>query len=78
MKLLGVKQGEMTPVLYSSDQTGSEKALLSVAYMQNPIGKPNSQRVVVKGRSAQIIYDAQTIIKLNDLFKIQETSTLHK
>ncbi|XP_029176856.1 vacuolar protein sorting-associated protein 13 isoform X2 [Nylanderia fulva] len=76
MKLLGVTQDGRVPSLFNSEHGSSDSALVSVSYEKNPIDKLCGDRVVVKSRSVDIVYDAQTIIELMNMFKVQDSSTL--
>lgn len=70
MKLLGVTQDGHVPSLFNPEHGSSDSALLSVSYEKNPIDKLCGDRVIVNSRSADIIYDAQTIIELVNMFKV--------
>lgn len=70
MKLLGMTQDGRVPSLFNPEHSSSDNALLSVSYEKNPIDKLCGDRVIVKSRSADIIYDAQTIIELINMFKV--------
>ncbi|CAL7938935.1 unnamed protein product [Xylocopa violacea] len=76
MKLLGTKQGEYIPSLFNShgDQHGADNVLLSVSYEKNPLDKLCGDRVIVRSKSVDIIYDAQTIIEIVNLFKVQSST----
>ncbi|XP_032688033.1 vacuolar protein sorting-associated protein 13 isoform X3 [Odontomachus brunneus] len=76
MKLLGAMQDGRVPSLFISKHGSSDSALLSVSYEKNPIDKLCGHRVIVKSRSVDIVYDAQTIIELVNMFKVQDSSTL--
>lgn len=78
LKLLGVRQREIVPVLLKSEGVTSDSVLFAVTYEKNPIDKLCGDRVVVKSASVQIIYDAHTIIELVKVFKVQDTSTLNQ
>ncbi|XP_071648864.1 intermembrane lipid transfer protein Vps13 isoform X1 [Temnothorax longispinosus] len=78
MKLLGVTQNGRVPSLFNPEHGSSDSALLSVSYEKNPIDRLCGDRVIVKSRSVDIIYDALTILKLVDMFKVQDSSTLNQ
>ncbi|XP_020292498.1 vacuolar protein sorting-associated protein 13C isoform X2 [Pseudomyrmex gracilis] len=79
MKLMGVTQDGRVPSLFNPGHgTLDNSALLSVSYEKNPLDKLCGDRVVVKSRSVDIVYDAQTIIELVNMFKIQDSSTLNQ
>jgi len=70
MKLLGATQNGRVPSLFIPEHGSSDCALLSVSYEKNPLDRLCGDRVVVKSRSVDIIYDAQTIKELVDMFKV--------
>lgn len=78
LNLLGVKQEGKVPSLFKSEKgsDSSNKELLYVSYEKNPLDKLCGDRIIVKGRSVNVVYDARTIIELIDLFKIQNQETL--
>lgn len=78
MKLLGTKQDEHIPSLFNSHQHGADNVLISVSYEKNPLDKLCGDRIIVKSKSVDIIYDAQTVIEIVNLFKVQNSSTLNK
>ncbi|XP_026298323.1 vacuolar protein sorting-associated protein 13 isoform X3 [Apis mellifera] len=77
MKLLGTKQDDYIPSLFNSHQHGTNNVLISVSYEKNPLDKLCGDRIIVKSKSVDIIYDAQTVIELINLFKVQNSSTLY-
>lgn len=77
MELLGTKQDEHIPSLFNSHQHGADNVLLSVSYEKNPLDKLCGDRIIVRSKSVDIIYDAQTVIELVNLFKVQNSSTLN-
>ncbi|XP_043479643.1 vacuolar protein sorting-associated protein 13 isoform X2 [Leptopilina heterotoma] len=78
LKLLGVQQGEKIPSLFNSESSTSDSNLFSVSYEKNPLDKLCGDRVIVKSASVHIVYDAQTIIELINLFKVQDPTTLNQ
>lgn len=78
MKLLGTKQDDHVPSLFNSHEHATDTVLLSVSYEKNPLDKLCGDRVIVKSTSVDIIYDAQTVIELVNLFKVQNSSTLNQ
>ncbi|XP_011301984.1 vacuolar protein sorting-associated protein 13C isoform X2 [Fopius arisanus] len=80
LKLLGVKQNDRIPSLLKSDSTGSiqdsDRSLFSVSYEKNPLDKLCGDRIIVKSKSIHIAYDAQTIIELIKLFRVQNQTAL--
>ncbi|KAK0157380.1 hypothetical protein PV328_011128 [Microctonus aethiopoides] len=78
MKILGVKQREKIPSLLKSTDENSNNDLFFVAYEKNPLDKLCGDRIIVKSKCVKIIYDAQTIIELVKLFKVQNQSALNQ
>lgn len=78
LKLLGVKQENTVPSLLNSDRAESGSDLFSVTYEKNPLDKTCGDRIIVQSRSLLIVYDAQTIVELIKLFKVQNPSTLNQ
>ncbi|XP_039312283.1 vacuolar protein sorting-associated protein 13 isoform X2 [Solenopsis invicta] len=76
MKLLGATQSGRVPSLFNPGHGSSDSALLSISYEKNPLDKLCGDRVIVKSRSVDMVYDAQTIIELVNMFKVQNSSTL--
>ncbi|XP_012537324.1 vacuolar protein sorting-associated protein 13 isoform X2 [Monomorium pharaonis] len=77
MKLLGATQQDgRVPSLFNPEHGSSDSALVAVSYEKNPLDKLCGDRIVVKSRSVDIIYDAQTIVELVNMFKVQDSSTL--
>jgi vacuolar protein sorting-associated protein 13A/C len=56
----------------------SSTGLFSVSYEKNPIDKLCGDRVIIKSSAVDIVYDAQTIIELIKMFKVQNSSTLNQ
>lgn len=78
MKLLGTKQSDRVPSLFNSHEHSAEKVLIYVSYEKNPLDKQCGDRVIVRSTSVDIVYDAQTVIELVNLFKVQNSSTLNQ
>ncbi|XP_034937793.1 vacuolar protein sorting-associated protein 13 isoform X2 [Chelonus insularis] len=78
MKALGVKQQEQIPFLIKTDSKERNDVLFSVSYEKNPLDKSCGDRIIVKSQSVCFIYDAQTVIELVKLFKIQNQSALNQ
>ncbi|XP_076294775.1 vacuolar protein sorting 13C isoform X2 [Lasioglossum baleicum] len=78
MKLLGTKQDDHVPSLFNSHEHSAEKVLIYVSYEKNPLDKLCGDRVIVRSTSVDIVYDAQTVIELVNLFKLQNSSTLNQ
>ncbi|KZC12683.1 Vacuolar protein sorting-associated protein 13A, partial [Dufourea novaeangliae] len=78
MKLLGTKQNDQVPSLFNSHEHSAETVLIYVSYEKNPLDKLCGDRVIVRSTSVDIIYDAQTVIEVVNLFKVQNSSTLNQ
>ncbi|XP_076183155.1 vacuolar protein sorting 13C isoform X2 [Ptiloglossa arizonensis] len=78
MKLLGIKQDEHVPSLFNSHEHSADAVLISVSYEKNPLDKLCGDRIIVRSTSVDIIYDAQTVIELVNLFRVQNSSTLNQ
>ncbi|XP_047359321.1 vacuolar protein sorting-associated protein 13 isoform X2 [Vespa velutina] len=78
MKLFGVKQNDYIPSLFNSEHGSADNVLLSISYEKNPLDKLCGDRIIVKSKSVDIVYDAQTIIELVKLFKVQNSSALNQ
>ena len=73
-----MKQGEVVPSLFNSNQEAADDVLFSASYEKNPLDKLCGDRVKIKSCSVLAIYDGQTIIELIKLFKVQNPSTLNQ
>ncbi|CAG5075993.1 Similar to Vps13: Vacuolar protein sorting-associated protein 13 (Drosophila melanogaster) [Cotesia congregata] len=73
MRMLGVKQADEVPKLVLSEHEHSD-VLFSVSYEKNPLDKSCGDRVIVNSKAVHFVYDAQTIIELVKLFKIQQAA----
>ncbi|XP_050667360.1 intermembrane lipid transfer protein Vps13 isoform X3 [Leptidea sinapis] len=71
----GVRQGNFDPHLVTSKEDSKDANLLNVMFETNPLDGKCDQRVVVRARPLQIIYDAQTVIQIVDVFKPPTEST---
>ncbi|XP_039957880.1 vacuolar protein sorting-associated protein 13 [Bactrocera tryoni] len=67
IKLLGLHQDNVAPVLIES-KTTDELNLLDVFFETNPLDKKCDQRIRVSARPLQVVYDADTIIRLAKVF----------
>ncbi|XP_047984362.1 LOW QUALITY PROTEIN: vacuolar protein sorting-associated protein 13-like [Leguminivora glycinivorella] len=71
----GVQQGEYTPQLVTSKEVTSDVNLLNVTFETKPLDGKCDQRVRVSARPLQIIYDAQTVIEIVNVFKPETESS---
>ncbi|XP_036331860.1 vacuolar protein sorting-associated protein 13 [Rhagoletis pomonella] len=67
MKLLGLHQDNTAPVIIES-KTTDELNLLDIFFETNPLDKKCDQRIKVSARPLQVVYDADTIIRLVKVF----------
>lgn len=74
----GLKQNNLIPQLISSKGEKENKALLDVVYETNPLDKSCDQSVYLNAEPIRIIYDAETINKIVEIFKMPESSALEK
>lgn len=74
--LFGLQQEEFLPQLVSSLSEQKGKSLLDVTVEINPLDKLCNQRVQLNTKPVKIIYDAQTINKVLDVFKIPDEANL--
>ncbi|KAJ8727553.1 hypothetical protein PYW07_001672 [Mythimna separata] len=71
----GVQQGTFEPQLVISKEVTQDINLLNVIFETNPLDNSSNQRVQVKARPLQIVYDAQTVIQIVDVFKPETESS---
>lgn len=78
LKTDGLKQEDFLPVLFSPEEriVKGVKSLLDVTFETNPLDKSCDQRINLVAKPLKIIYDAQTINKVIDIFKIPPDSSL--
>jgi vacuolar protein sorting-associated protein 13A/C len=66
--VFGLKQDNNVPQLVTSKEQGS-KALLDVLFETHPLDDACDQRIHVTSKSLKVVYDAQTINRVVDVFK---------
>jgi vacuolar protein sorting-associated protein 13A/C len=66
--VFGLKQDTIVPQLVTSVEQDS-KALLDVVFETHPMDGTCDQRIRVTSKSLKVVYDAQTINKVVDVFK---------
>ncbi|ERL94107.1 hypothetical protein D910_11389 [Dendroctonus ponderosae] len=78
LKTDGLKQDDFMPVLVAPQEREVKgiKSLLDVSFETNPLDKSCDQRIHVVAKPLRIIYDASTINKVVDIFKIPPDSSL--
>lgn len=75
--VFGYKQNEYEPLLVKSILgSTSDSSLLDIKFEMNPLDKKCDQRVDVSARPLRIVYDAETIIQLLQVFKVPSTANL--
>ncbi|XP_028027252.1 vacuolar protein sorting-associated protein 13 isoform X3 [Bombyx mandarina] len=71
----GVQQDEFLPKLVTSKEVTNDVNLLNVVFETNPLDGACDQRVKVSAKPLQIVYDAQTVIEIVNVFKPPTEST---
>lgn len=77
--VFGLQQDEFIPQVVSTETNSNQEssgALLDVLFETNPLDKTCGQRVHVVAKPLKVIYDAQTINKVVDVFKTPPSSAL--
>lgn len=73
----GYKQSDYLPIMVKSLlEPKVDGSLLDIKFEINPMDKKCDQRVDVQAYPLQIVYDAETIIQLLQVFKIPSTANL--
>lgn len=67
--VFGKQQRGIIPILAKSKTSSLDQTILDIGFETNPLDKRCDQRVEVSSRPLEIIYDAQTIIELANMFK---------
>lgn len=69
--VFGYKQEQFLPVMVKSIlESTTDSSLLDIKFEMNPLDKQCDQRVDVCACPLQIVYDAETIIQLLQVFKM--------
>ncbi|KAI5632189.1 repeating coiled region of VPS13 domain-containing protein [Phthorimaea operculella] len=71
----GTQQGDYVPAMVVSKEVAHDVHLLNIMFETNPLDQSADQRVKVAARPLQIVYDAQTVIRIVEVFKPPEEST---
>lgn len=75
--VFGFKQRDLVPVMVKSILSPStDSSLLKINFEMNPLDKKCDQRVDVSARPLQIVYDAETIIQLLQVFQMPKDANL--
>lgn len=75
--VFGLKQNNSLPLLVTSKEQDS-KALLDVLFEKNPLDEGCDQRIHVTSKSLKVVYDADTINKVIDVFRAPREVNLAK
>ncbi|XP_067630378.1 intermembrane lipid transfer protein Vps13 [Eurosta solidaginis] len=67
IKLLGLHENNIAPTIIES-KTTDDLNLLDIFFETNPLDKKCDQRIKVSARPLQVVYDADTIIRLVKIF----------
>lgn len=78
LSTFGLEQDDFLPQLISSNVQKESAALLDIIFETNPLDGSCGQRLHLTTKPIRIIYDAQTIIKVTDIFQAPESSALEK
>ncbi|XP_031336343.1 vacuolar protein sorting-associated protein 13 isoform X2 [Photinus pyralis] len=79
LSILGVEQDELIPKMVSSVvQPGESGHLLDVLFETNPLDKLCDQRLHVKAKPIQIVYDAMSINNTVSVFSAPQSSALEQ
>lgn len=62
--------------MITSETGGGDTGLLEVTFETNPLDKTCGQRLYVTSQPLKVVYDAQTIIKAIEIFKIPQSSAI--
>ncbi|KAJ8953002.1 hypothetical protein NQ318_015363 [Aromia moschata] len=76
LKTLGLRQGDFVPEIVISETIENQQGLLEVTFETNPLDGKCDQRIQMMANPIRIVYDAQTVIKILDVFKVPEDSDL--
>lgn len=75
--VFGYKQSDFMPIMVKSILGHkSDNSLLDIKFEMNPLDKKCDQRVDVVAQPLQIVYDAETIIQLLQVFKVPSNANL--
>lgn len=73
----GMEQSGLIPQIIISDtKTSKIKGLVDIKFETNPIDKRCDQRIEIIALPIKIIYDAKTINKIVDVFKVPSDTSL--
>lgn len=76
--VFGFQQQSIFPQLVTSENLSEGGELLDLLFETNPLDKRCGQRVHIKFLPIKIVYDAQTIIKIVEVFKPPKSLALDK
>lgn len=70
-----MEQNEFIPQLITSKARTDNSVFVDVLFETNPLGENYDQRIHVTVEPLQVVYDAVTIIKIVDIFKMPSSTT---
>ncbi|KAI4459978.1 vacuolar protein sorting-associated protein vps13 [Holotrichia oblita] len=76
LMVLGIPQDDLIPELISSQTTEDNASLLDVTFETNPVDSIYGQRLYLVAKPLRVIYDAITINRALDVFKVPQSSAL--
>lgn len=78
LKITGTSQNGQEPLLAYPLNTGtlSKPSLLSVLFETNPLDRLCDQRLKMTAQPLEMMYDAETVIRLSEVFKPPEKPSL--
>lgn len=75
--VFGYKQTDYLPIMVKSILEATvDSSLLDIKFEMNPMDKQCDQRVDINACPLQIVYDAETIIQLLQVFKVPSNANL--
>ncbi|KAL3279818.1 hypothetical protein HHI36_017325 [Cryptolaemus montrouzieri] len=74
----GLEQDDFIPNLITSETGGGDSALLEVTFETNPLDKKCDQRLNLTAQPIKIVYDAVTINKVTDIFRVDNNNDLEQ
>ncbi|XP_044259687.1 vacuolar protein sorting-associated protein 13 isoform X2 [Tribolium madens] len=72
----GLQQDDFLPKIITSETGKDDSGLLQVLFETNPLDKKCGQRLHVTSQPLKIIYDAETVLKAIEIFKVPSSSAL--
>ena len=72
----GWQQADYIPRMIISETGAGDSGLLEVTFETNPLDKTCGQRLYLTSQPLKVVYDAQTIIKTIDIFKVPQSAAI--